>query len=218
MPPFYYVKIIETQEIACLTIYYKTGAIEMEKRVVVMTFKENSHAYETFSKLKALHLEGKVEIEQLAVVENVKDKGFEVKDAADLTGSDRFFAGGLIGAFVGIIGGPLGMLLGWTTGSIIGNISDIGEVKGAMSTFQQTANVLTEGTVGVIAIASEYSERVIDDAVKTELDGEVVRFSAAAVQQEIDDAHKAERELRREARKHWLKDKFMHDEEPTTDK
>lgn len=188
----------------------------MEKRVVVMTFKENSQAYETFSKLKALHLEGKVEIEQLAVIENNETKGFEVKDAADLTGSDRFFAGGLIGAFVGIIGGPLGMLLGWTTGSIIGNVSDIGEVKGAMSTFQQTSTLLTEGSVGVIAIVSEYSEHVIDEVVKTELGGEVVRFSAAAVQEEIDEAYKAERELRREARKHWFKDKFTHDD--TTEK
>lgn len=185
----------------------------MEKRVIIMTFKENSQAYEAFSKLKVLHAEGKVEIEQLAVVENAKDQGFLVQDAIDLTGSDRFFAGGLIGAFVGILGGPLGMLLGWTTGSIIGNISDIDEVKGAISTFKQTSSVLTEETVGVLAIASEFTEHVIDELVKEEFGGEVVRFSAAAVEAEIEEARQAEKALKREARKHWIKDKFTHNDE-----
>lgn len=185
----------------------------MEKRVIIMTFKENSQAYEAFSKLKVLHAEGKVEIEQLAVVENAKDQGFLVQDAVDLTGSDRFFAGGLIGAFVGILGGPLGMLLGWTTGSIIGNISDIDEVKGAISTFKQTSSVLTEETVGVLAIASEFTEHVIDELVKEEFGGEVVRFSAAAVEAEIEEARQAEKALKREARKHWIKDKFTHNDE-----
>ncbi len=177
----------------------------MEKRVIVMTFDENSKAYEAFAKLKNESRLGKIEVEQLAVVENVKGEGFKILEGADLTGSDRLFAGGLIGAFVGMIGGPLGLLLGWTTGSLIGSVSDIREVEEANSAFSRTANVLTEETVGLIAIASEFSPNVLDTLIKEELGGEVVRFTYSQVEAEIERAKETERELKKEARRHWLK-------------
>ena len=164
----------------------------MEKRVIVMTFDENSKAYEAFAKLKNESRLGKIEVEQLAVVENVKGEGFKILEGADLTGSDRLFAGGLI-------------LLGWTTGSLIGSVSDIREVEEANSAFSRTANVLTEESVGLIAIASEFSPNVLDTLIKEELGGEVVRFTYSQVEAEIERAKETERELKKEARRHWLK-------------
>lgn len=180
----------------------------MDKKVLIMTFDTDSHAYEAFSKLKSLHTERKVTVEQMAVVENSELQSFQVKDFIDMTGGDKLASGSLIGALIGVIGGPLGMLLGWATGSLIGGIGDTREIKEAMSSFEETADMISPGSTGLIAIASEYAEEVIDNLVKDELNGKVTRLAEDDVRQEVAAAREMEKELKKEARKKWFDEKL----------
>lgn len=184
----------------------------MIENVLIMTFPQNSVAYEAYSKLKTLHSRGQVDLDQLAVIENVAGEGFRTNEAVDLTGSDRLFAGGLIGGLIGIIGGPLGMLLGWTTGAMIGGVGDMREVDEAVTTFDRAASVLTEETVGVLAVGTEYSESVINDLVERDLGGTIVRFPVSVVREEIEEAKKAEKALKKEARRQWIDRKLKKEE------
>ncbi|WP_338752918.1 DUF1269 domain-containing protein [Bacillus sp. FJAT-52991] len=180
----------------------------MEKKVLIMTFEMNSQAYEAFSKLKELHLQQRIVVEQMAIVNHDEAHSFQVKDFLDMTGNDKLITGGLIGMLVGILGGPLGMLLGWTTGSIIGGTGDASEVKDALSAFEKTSDAISQGKTGLIVIASEYAEEVIDQLVHGELNGEVIRLHEQSVREEVEAARQAEKELRKEARKKWFNEKF----------
>src|SRR5699024_11461451 len=98
----------------------------MTKRVIVMNFEVESQAYQGFSQLKQLVAQGKLRWQQMAVVTHSDDvqHKFKVEDFIDFTGSNKTSTGGLIGMLVGILMGPLTMLLGWVGGSMIGATQD----------------------------------------------------------------------------------------------
>ncbi|WP_100332347.1 DUF1269 domain-containing protein [Bacillus xiapuensis] len=180
----------------------------MEKQVLIMTFPKNSQAYEAFSRMKALHLKQKVVVEQMAVVHHEEDQSFQVKDVLDMTGEDQLVTGGVIGMLVGMLGGPLGVLLGWATGSIIGGTGDAMEMREAVTAFEQTSKAISPGKTGLIVIASEYVEEEMDRWIGQELNGKVLTLPEHSVRRDIEAARKAERELRKEARKKWFNETF----------
>lgn len=176
----------------------------MDKRVFIMTFEENSTAYQSFSHLKTLHMKQLAVIEQMAVVSNTGSDKLEIKDFLDVTGADKTARGSLIGLLIGILGGPIGILLGWVGGTAIGASRDAKEVHTAMSVFEQTLHTISEGKTGVIVIADALSRNDLRRYAEDKLGGRVLQLDYDLVMTEIEQAHETERELKQDAKKRWF--------------
>ena len=143
----------------------------MEKRVIIMNFDVESKAYEAFSKAKRLHM-------------NKSFKG-EIEDFLDFTGSNKSSTGGLIGMMVGILGGPVGILLGWFTGGMIGATQDAKEVRDATGVFEFLVDKIGEGDTALLLIAEEEDNRPLNQLIMMELGGEITRLDYEEVENEV---------------------------------
>ncbi len=183
----------------------------MTKRVIVMNFEVESQAYQGFSELKKLAAEGQIKGEQMAVVTHSNDgqHKFKVEDFIDFTGSNKTSTGGLIGMLVGILVGPLTMLLGWVGGSMIGATQDAKEIKNARNIFEFLVSDIAEGQTGLILIAEEEDNRPINEVIINQLRGGISRFDYDEVEAEIKKAQQVETDTRNNAKKAWQK---QHDE------
>ena len=186
-------------------ITFDVEVIEMEKRVFITTFEEDSKSYQAFSELKQKHAKKDVHIEQMAVVMNNEEE--KIKDFMDMTGPDRTSRGSIIGLLIGVLAGPLGMLLGWVSGTVIGAARDAREVKDALSVFEQTLSMISPGKTGLIIIADAESRNAIRTYIQDELEGRLLQLDLDLVMQEIERARETERELQKEARKRMFEKK-----------
>src|SRR3954462_7538693 len=85
----------------------------MDENVIVTTFSEHSRAYEALARLKELAAEGQIEIHDAGVVERAEDGTLHLRDeTGDEDEGLATLAGGTLGLLIGILGGPLGVLLG----------------------------------------------------------------------------------------------------------
>lgn len=176
-------------------------------KVIIMSFDTESKSYQAFSELKTLHGKGEIRGEQMAVIEHRSNHNLEPKDFIDFTGNDKTFKGSMIGMLVGILGGPLGVLLSWFTGSMIGTSQDVKEVKNAMSIFEKAIQIIPEGETGVILICNEENTGHIDDIVLEQLNGKMERLEKSDVEEELEEAKYAEKEAQEGAKKRWFKNK-----------
>jgi len=108
-------------------------------------------------------------------------------------------SGGLIGLLVGVIGGPLGVLVGGATGPLVGSLFDDDDdmTESALADISKSVRV---GTPALLADVLEVSPAAID-AVMANLDGTVLRRSAADVRAEVAAAGEAQRQAKKTARK-----------------
>lgn len=159
----------------------------MEKRVIIMNFDVESKAYEAFSKAKRLHMNKCFKGEQMAVVHHSDDgeHKFEIEDFLDFTGSNKSSTGGLIGMMVGILGGPIGILLGWFTGGMIGATQDAKEVREATGVFEFLIDKIGEGDTALLLIAEEEDNRPLNQLIMMELGGEITRLEYEEVEAEV---------------------------------
>ncbi|MDT2753657.1 DUF456 domain-containing protein [Enterococcus pseudoavium] len=159
----------------------------MEKRVIIMNFDVESKAYEAFSKTKRLHASKVLKGEQMAVVHHSDDgeHKFEIEDFLDFTGSNKSSTGGLIGMMVGILGGPIGVLLGWFTGGMIGATQDAKEVRDATGVFEFLVDKIGEGDTALLLIAEEDDNRPLNQLIMMELGGEITRLEYEEVEAEV---------------------------------
>src|SRR5262245_30764648 len=107
--------------------------------VVVVSFSDDDRAYEALTSLQELHSQGQVEVVAAAVVARDEDGHVEIKDRVGDPDFGATAGGGLVGLLIGILGGPLGVLLGGATGLMVGSLYDLADAQdtdsalGAMS-------------------------------------------------------------------------------------
>jgi uncharacterized membrane protein len=106
----------------------------------------------------------------------------------------------VLGLLVGIIGGPLGMLLGGAYGMLVGSLFDIDEVDTTESVLGEISKQVKPARTALLAEVTEQSPEVIDAAM-ARLGGEVLRRPTIDVEDEIAAAQEAERRAEDEARK-----------------
>src|SRR3974377_1094272 len=80
--------------------------------VIAVSFKEDNNAYAGLSQLKELDSQGRIRLDEASVAERLEDVHVIEKDSVESDFPTITVSGGLIGLLVGIIGGPLGMLVG----------------------------------------------------------------------------------------------------------
>jgi uncharacterized membrane protein len=172
--------------------------------VIAVSFEDDSNAYGALTRLKELDAQGQLEVGEATVV--VRDADGKVTEKAE-SGSypvPGTTAGGLIGLLIGIIGGPLGILIGGATGALFGSIIDIDEADRTDSVLGEISRSVRPGHTAVLARVGEQTPEVVDVAMR-DLGGTVVRRATYDVEAELAAAAEAEREAKHEARKALIK-------------
>ncbi len=172
--------------------------------VLVVTFGEDpendKNAYQALTDLKQLDSQGQIKIAGAAVV--TRDINGHVEEKSEV-GDDPYIgtaSGGVIGLLVGILGGPLGVLIGGATGLLVGSLFDIDDVETTESALSQISKQVHPTRTAVLAQVTEQSPEVIDTAM-ARLGGEVMRQPLVDVEREIAAAQEAQRKAKHEARK-----------------
>ena len=169
------------------------------QNVLVSIFEVESEGYQAITELKNAPAADGSLISQAVLVK--KENGaIKVLDSFD-TGvktTDDTAIGGLVGMCIGILGGPIGMLLGASWGSLMGMTIDASDAGEAASLIEQIAGKLDDG-VTLIGLTDEEDESVLDNklsAYKTV----IARFDAAVVSQEVETAREMQKEMARKAK------------------
>ena len=178
------------------------------ENVVLVTFEEESNAYQAASALKEASAEGRIDLHAVAVMQRMEDGTLRIKegDADDFPvgtwtgGVLGGTTGGIIGLTLGTLGGPLGLLLGGTGGALLGSLLDLDTAEEAESVLATMARAIEPGKTGLIAHVTEPAVEVIDGEMER-LGGEVVRRPVYEVEAEIAAAEGAARAAEEEARR-----------------
>ena len=176
--------------------------------VLVVTFgddqEHDANAYQALTNLKELDAQGQIKIAGAAVVSRDADGHVDVKSEV---GNDPYVgtaSGGAIGLLVGIIGGPVGILLGGAYGALVGSLFDIDDLVTTDSVLGEISKQVRPARTAVLAQVTEQSPEVIDTAMAG-LRGEVMRRPVFEVEQEIAAAQEAQRKAERAAREELRK-------------
>jgi uncharacterized membrane protein len=180
-----------------------TNNVSIEN-VVVVSFgddpKNDTNAYQALTDLKELDSQGQIKIAGAAVVVRDADGRVDIKSEVGDTPYEGTATGGTIGLLVGIIGGPIGMLLGGSYGLLAGSLFDLDDASTTESVLADISTQVQPNRTAMLAQVTEQSPEVIDTAM-AKLGGQVLRRPVVDVEQEIAAAEEAERNARREARK-----------------
>jgi uncharacterized membrane protein len=172
--------------------------------VISVSFDTDSNAYGAMTALKQLDSQGQLKVEAAAVVERSPDGEVVVKDQVGDVQFEGAATGGFLGLLIGILGGPLGVLIGGTYGLLVGSLADLGEAEDTESVLSQISASVRPGHTALLAQVTEQSPEVVDTAMAN-LGGAVLRRSVADVEAEIAAAEKAQRHAKREATKELLR-------------
>lgn len=168
--------------------------------LVLATFKEPAQTYQAFSDIKVDSVNSAYTVYQMAVVEKEDDR-IIVKDSYDsgIDTTDDTWKGGLIGTVIGILGGPLGILLGGATGALIGNTIDAGDAADNSSLLLAISDDLSAGQTGLVILVDEPGPKPLDLRLN-QYECKIYRWDADEVQAEIKHAEQVQAELQKEAR------------------
>ena len=101
--------------------------------------------------------------------------------------------------FIGILGGPLGMLFGGSVGALIGSVIDSGDSSNNLSMIEQVSQKLNEGEVALVALAMETGTEMLDARLQP-YQATIIRQDAAIVAQEVEEARTLQKEMETEAK------------------
>jgi uncharacterized membrane protein len=179
----------------------------MQDNVVVLTFAEDSKAYQALSELKQAALQERVQVRNAAVITRDTAGAFKVQDGAgDGSVLNAPWVGTLVGSIVGLLGGPLGVLLGAASGALLGSAVSLDKAGLRASLLDQMLTAIPPGSTALIATVGEYADEVVND-VAAKLGGFVLRRPAEAVLAEVEAAQDAEKAAAKEARR------VLHDQQ-----
>ena len=167
--------------------------------VIAVSFPEEADAYEALARLKELDSQGSVAVRGAAVVAREHDGKITIKDQFGQESYEDTAGGGLLGLLVGVLGGPIGVLVGGATGVIVGSLFDDDDDDNTRSVLGDMSKSIRVGPPGLLAEVSEQTPAAVD-AVMAHLNGSVVRRSAADVELELAAAEDAQRAAKKKAR------------------
>jgi uncharacterized membrane protein len=171
-----------------------------ETNVTVATFDEPSKAYQALSELKHDSAQGKIKLHSAAVVERTPSGGYEIKDSVTPKAGFSTSTGGLVGALIGILGGPIGVLLGWGACALAGAALEADDARSGLAMLRQAGERIQPGSTGLFA-ELEGDQPHQTDWQLGQLGGTVTRWTAAEISNEIESARDAQTAAEKEARR-----------------
>ena len=147
------------------------------ERMLVVVFDSLLKTYEGTRALYQLDKEGSITIHALSVTKkNVNGKVELMKSKYARDFPIRTNRGTAIGSLIGLLGGPVGLLVGASTGTILGALRDLYVAEVNADFIDEVSSKLLPGKFAVVADISE--ERVVPLDIKMEtLGGSVFRIT-----------------------------------------
>jgi uncharacterized membrane protein len=180
--------------------------MSQERNILLFAFPERDQTVEAFAEITDL-LPGLL---QAAVVERDGDGVLRTADTFSSTPGDAdSLSGGLLGNVIAVVGGPLGVLLGWTPGLAAGEVVDTKvDTTHAESGIEDHLRMLSEripvGGTALFVDAVEVRAAVADELAARH-HGTLTRVPADAAGADVRAAHHATRAAARTAREEHLK-------------
>ena len=173
----------------------------MSQNILVGLFEVESEGYQAMSTLSKTPIIEETSILQMALVKR-ENGSLKVCDSYDsgIHTTDDMLLGGLLGGLFGVLGGPVGVLLLGSYGTLAGSLVDTADALDSATVMEKVADKLVEGEVALVMLAEEINEEEIDDKLKG-FKVTIARFDAAAVAEEVEQAKETEKEMERLARK-----------------
>lgn len=188
--------------------------------VLTAIFKVESEGFQAFAEIQE-ELKGELFfVPQMALVKYhlgyLQTLGSHESPALE---NGKTFSGGLFGSLLGILGGPVGMLLCGTTGAMIGMASSRADSEAASSLLENVCDKLEDNTVAIVALTREEDETYLDNILK-KFDAIIIRRSAVLVAEEVAEAKRMEEDMQQQVRaqlraekKQEFKDKIQQKKE-----
>jgi uncharacterized membrane protein len=176
--------------------------------IIAVSFDNPNRAYEAVTKLKELDQQGQVSLYEGRIVERDSTGQLVVKDSVQGADDDRGIAtvsGGLIGMLIGVLAGPVGMLLGGSIGLMTGAVIDMDVDDRDDSVLSAFARQVQPGQTALFAHLNEQSYEIVDHAMR-DMGGKVLRRPAADVESELAAAQEARDVAEHEAREKLRKE------------
>jgi uncharacterized membrane protein len=170
------------------------------QNVIAVSFEDDHNAYKALTILKELESQHRVGVREAVVVARGEDGQIVSKDRVESSSLAGTAGGGLIGLMIGVLGGPIGVLVGGTYGLIVGSMFDIYDADETESALGAISSSVKIGDTALVAVVDEQSAEVVDAAM-ADVGGTVARRPVADVEAEIAAAEDAERKAKHEARK-----------------
>lgn len=157
-------------------------------KMIVTVFNVESSAYEGAKALTELHDEGSLTLYATAVIAKDPKGVVSVKHAAD-EGPLGTVLGFATGSLIGLLGGPVGLAIGATAGTIGGSMYDIAQLGISEDFVAEVSHYLLPGKVALIAEIDEEWVTPLDTRME-QLGGIVFRrargeFIDAQIEREI---------------------------------
>lgn len=188
------------------------------ENIVVAMFPVESEAYQAFSALKRDYANSTYTISQMVLVkkENNQITAGDSFDSGVKTSNDTVL-GGLLGGLVGILGGPIGILLGGSMGVLLGSTIDSCDAIHDSSILEYVSESLVEGEVALIAVIQEADEKLLDTLLAP-YHPTIVRYDAAEIADEIENAANIQWEMQKTLRKQLKEEKSAQRKEKINQK
>jgi uncharacterized membrane protein len=126
----------------------------MMDKMLVVVFDNESKAYEGIKALRELHAEASLTLYATAVIAKDANGKVSVKQAAD-QGPLGTVLGLTTGSLIGLLGGPAGLAVGATTGTFAGSLYDLAQVGVGEDFLAEVSQRLSPGKVAVVAEIDE---------------------------------------------------------------
>jgi uncharacterized membrane protein len=170
------------------------------ENVVVVGFAEPSKAYQALTVLKQCDAEGRIALRSAAVVERASTGELRTPESTDNVGLVGTASGSLMGMLIGVLGGPVGVLVGWGSGALMGSLFDVARVETSDEALAVLGRAIPPDSTAVIAGVEEPAVEVIDGEM-AKLGGEVTRRPLDEVMSELEAAEYAAEVAADEARR-----------------
>jgi uncharacterized membrane protein len=171
-----------------------------QENVVVVRFTEAAKTHDAWAVLKKCDADDRINLKSAAMVQRMSDGTLHTIEDWDKLGPVGMAGGGLIGMLIGILGGPVGVLLGWGAGATLGGAFDMDRAITSDEALTVLATAIPAGSTAILADVEEFAVEVIDGEMK-KLDGVVTRLPADEVVAEAATAEDAADAAAREARR-----------------
>ena len=169
--------------------------------IVAAIFEVESEGYQALTTLAKNPIINDTTVLQMALVkrENGLLKICDSYDSGVHTNNDTLI-GGLVGSVIGMLGGPIGMLLMGSYGAPAGSLVDAGDAAGSASLIEKVAEKLLDGEMAMIALVDETNEAELDNALSA-YKATIARFDAVVIAEEVEEAQNIQNEMARQTRK-----------------
>jgi uncharacterized membrane protein len=168
------------------------------ENVILLRFAGANQAEEGLVGLRQLHDTEDVQLNAAAVVERGVDGPVVVGEVTEDFHMRATAAAGMVGALVGALTGPPGLILGGVTGAAVGSLVDVADAESTDQMLRMFGETVPPGSAATIAVLFEKSQGAVD-RLAADLGGTVLRRPRAEVEQEILRAEEAAIAARRDA-------------------